>query len=159
MDIESTKSKYQFLLLLQLIKCGIVETQRKGNYCCEKSVIQGLCDVCNTIFCNSCKDWMSLEKYLGYYKLRGDSCSDCRNRKHSGKLIRGITPKLRFQILNRDSFTCRYCGQSAPKVELHVDHIIPISKGGKDSDDNLVTSCQNCNSGKSDMLLSGYEGN
>jgi hypothetical protein len=59
-----------------------------------------------------------------------------------------ISKKLRFEIFKRDSFTCQYCGQSAPDVILHVDHISPVSGGGDNDIMNLITSCQECNCGK-----------
>ena len=62
-----------------------------------------------------------------------------------------IPKKLRFEILKRDNFTCRYCGQSAPDVVLHADHIKPVAKGGTNDPSNLVAACSACNSGKSDM--------
>jgi hypothetical protein len=55
---------------------------------------------------------------------------------------------LRFEVLQRDNFTCRYCGRKAPEVKLHIDHVHPISEGGTNDIDNLVTACQECNSGK-----------
>lgn len=61
--------------------------------------------------------------------------------------------RTRFRIFVRDGFTCQYCGKKAPETELHVDHRHPKSKGGKDTDDNFVTACITCNSGKSDMVL------
>jgi len=64
-----------------------------------------------------------------------------------------IPKKLRFEILNRDDFTCRYCGQSAPDVVLHADHIKPVAKGGTNDPSNLVAACSACNGGKSDKLL------
>jgi len=65
-----------------------------------------------------------------------------------------ISKKLRFETFKRDSFTCQYCGRKAPDVVLHLDHITPVSKGGTNDPLNLVTSCQECNSGKSDRHLS-----
>lgn len=62
--------------------------------------------------------------------------------------------KMRFEVLKRDSFKCQYCGASAPDVPLHIDHIHPVSKGGKTTLLNLVTSCADCNGGKSARLLS-----
>lgn len=64
--------------------------------------------------------------------------------------------RLRFEVFKRDNFTCVYCGRSVKedKVKLHVDHIIPRSKGGKDVFSNLATACEECNLGKSDVLLS-----
>ena len=62
--------------------------------------------------------------------------------------------RLRYEVLARDHFTCRYCGASPkkdPEVTLHIDHIIPWSKGGKTVLDNLQTLCSKCNLGKSDL--------
>lgn len=59
-----------------------------------------------------------------------------------------VNKKLRFEVFKRDSFTCQYCGRSAPDVVLQCDHIEPVSKGGSDDILNLVTSCFDCNSGK-----------
>lgn len=64
-----------------------------------------------------------------------------------------ISSRLRFSILERDGYRCRYCGRSAPQVVLHVDHIHPRSKGGTDAEENLVTACEGCNLGKADRLL------
>jgi hypothetical protein len=61
-----------------------------------------------------------------------------------------LTPTLRMEILKHDNFRCCLCGKS-PKdgvTELHVDHIIPISKGGTSTENNLQTLCCDCNIGK-----------
>lgn len=60
----------------------------------------------------------------------------------------------RFEVFKRDKFTCQYCGRSAPDVILQVDHIQPVADGGEDDILNLVTSCFDCNSGKSSKPLS-----
>lgn len=65
-----------------------------------------------------------------------------------------LTKKTRFEVFKRDSFTCQYCGAQAPDVILHVDHIKPVAKGGDNELINLITSCQPCNSGKTDRELS-----
>lgn len=62
-----------------------------------------------------------------------------------------VSKRLRFEILRRDNHTCRYCGASAPDVQLRVDHVIPNALGGRDDPENLVTACEPCNSGKSSM--------
>lgn len=67
---------------------------------------------------------------------------------------KAIPKSLRFEVFKRDSFTCQYCGRSAPEVLLEVDHITPVSKGGDNSMINLVTSCRDCNRGKSAKELS-----
>lgn len=65
-----------------------------------------------------------------------------------------LSKKIRFEVLKRDKFTCQYCGKSAPDVVLEIDHIKPVSKGGKNDIMNLVTSCKDCNRGKSNIELS-----
>lgn len=67
---------------------------------------------------------------------------------------KSIPKSLRFEVFKRDSFTCQYCGRKAPDVLLHVDHIKPVSKDGTNDLLNLITSCEDCNSGKSDRELS-----
>ncbi len=65
-----------------------------------------------------------------------------------------ISKRLRFEVFKRDSFTCQYCGRQAPDVILNVDHIQPVAGGGGANIVNLITSCFDCNSGKSDKVLS-----
>jgi 5-methylcytosine-specific restriction endonuclease McrA len=59
-----------------------------------------------------------------------------------------LSPTLRFEILERDHFTCQYCGRKAPDVVLHVDHRLARARGGTNDRSNLVTSCSICNQGK-----------
>ena len=62
-----------------------------------------------------------------------------------------LTPGLRYDILKRDNFRCQICGATAATgAKLHVDHIIPVSKGGRTLPDNLRVLCDRCNLGKSD---------
>ncbi len=56
-----------------------------------------------------------------------------------------LNPKLRAYILVRDNCTCQYCGVQMSPVSLHVDHVLPISKGGGHNEKNLKTSCMPCN--------------
>jgi 5-methylcytosine-specific restriction endonuclease McrA len=64
-----------------------------------------------------------------------------------------ISKKIRFDVFKRDSFQCQYCGQLPPKVVLEIDHIHPVSKGGTNHVDNLITACFDCNRGKSNGLI------
>lgn len=54
--------------------------------------------------------------------------------------------KIRIKVLNRDAYTCAYCGD----VANEVDHVYPKSKGGEDTLDNLVAACRRCNILKKD---------
>lgn len=62
-----------------------------------------------------------------------------------------VSKRLRFEILRRDNHACRYCGRSAPDVELTVDHVVPVALGGSDDPSNLVAACRDCNAGKSSV--------
>lgn len=77
-----------------------------------------------------------------------------REEQDMGEKRKPIPKKIRFEVLKRDKFTCQYCGKSAPDVVLEVDHIKPVSKGGDNDIMNLVTSCKDCNRGKSNIELS-----
>jgi hypothetical protein len=63
---------------------------------------------------------------------------------------KSISKRVRFSVFSRDGFACRYCGATSETVQLVIDHIEPVSKGGSDEPENLVTACQPCNAGKSD---------
>lgn len=67
---------------------------------------------------------------------------------------KNISNKTRFEVFKRDSFTCQYCGRSAPDVVLQVDHINPVAEGGENDIINYVTSCFECNNGKGKRKLS-----
>lgn len=64
-----------------------------------------------------------------------------------------IAASIRFRVLERDGFTCTYCGRKPPDVVLHVDHVHPVAAGGTTTMDNLRTACQDCNLGKAARIL------
>lgn len=66
--------------------------------------------------------------------------------------------RLRFAIFRRDGFRCCYCNRIVKDgAVLTLEHIVPLSKGGTWSADNLLTACESCNQGKADSLLSATE--
>ena len=68
-----------------------------------------------------------------------------------------MTTKLREHIKARDNFTCCICGNSIQKEPNHlleIDHIIPVSKGGCTTEENLQTLCWKCNRSKSSKIIS-----
>lgn len=132
---------------------------RYGNTVCWKNTL----DFCQSPNCQS-----PLYQHLKVCNIIGEKhlCEDCTNmyslNDNYSKLIvkkkltkfeterRLLTPGLRYDILARDNFACKICGRTAnDNVKLHVDHIHPISKGGKTIPENLQTLCQDCNLGKS----------
>ena len=80
-------------------------------------------------------------------------CPMCAPKSRAKIKSRVISDKLRYTVLKRDNFKCCACGASPakdPSVELHIDHIVPWSKGGETTIENLQTLCSKCNIGKSD---------
>ncbi len=69
---------------------------------------------------------------------------------------RTVSVGLRYMILSRDRFRCVTCGRS-PATDLgcalHIDHVIPISRGGKTLADNLRTLCESCNLGRGNRYM------
>ncbi len=47
---------------------------------------------------------------------------------------------------------CHWCGQNVPAKELTMDHIVPISRGGKSAKNNVVAACKTCNTKKKQLL-------
>ena len=95
-------------------------------------------------------DIPNLEKFVQYL-------SDTIKFKKSAAGQRALmTPALRESIKQRDHYTCQKCGVSVeeePHLLLEIDHIVPISKGGMTSVDNLQTLCWKCNRSKGAKLL------
>ncbi len=57
-----------------------------------------------------------------------------------------VTVRLtRRNLMLRDAHQCQYCGRHPPLRDLNIDHVVPRSRGGGDSWENLVTACRNCN--------------
>lgn len=61
-----------------------------------------------------------------------------------------LPPVSRREVFRRDSHTCQYCGS---KTRLTLDHVIPRSKGGLHTWENVTTACESCNSQKGNRLL------
>lgn len=89
-------------------------------------------------------------------QLPDDIQDRIENEMPRHKTKRDINLRMRFLVMKRDNFKCCMCGRSpatTPGLELHIDHIVPWSKGGETVIDNLQTLCSDCNLGKSDIEL------
>lgn len=76
--------------------------------------------------------------------------------KYEPENNRTIPLGIRLEVLARDNFRCVYCGKSPSTdigTKLHIDHILPFSKGGKSILENLQALCLDCNLGKSDRPM------
>lgn len=119
----------------------IIETPDTCEWCYQEMTLDANDIICFSCRYRSCKSCGVIFK--AYNKSAVTCSTECANILH-GK--RG-----RWMILERDNFTCIYCGLSSPAdhAMLHVDHIIPVDDGGKSHAGNLITACQACNSQKS----------
>jgi hypothetical protein len=71
---------------------------------------------------------------------------------------RAISWRLRARVLMRDGATCQMCGASPQSgAKLHVDHLIPWSRGGQTTLENLRILCVQCNIGKGDVMPESEE--
>jgi len=71
-------------------------------------------------------------------------------KRYVRRPYRDMQHVTRRGVLRRDSFTCAYCGKAANTI----DHVIPRSRGGQNTWENLVAACLHCNSRKADKMLS-----
>ncbi len=65
----------------------------------------------------------------------------------SAERVWKVPPVNRRELLRRDHHTCQYCGNTK---QLTIDHVLPLSKGGKHTWDNVVIACERCNQRKGD---------
>ena len=99
-------------------------------------------------------DWDFAHLEVGMHEAR-----QAREQRSTTEYLRRrerslMTPKLRTDVLRRDGSRCRMCGASAADgATLHIDHIVPVSHGGRTIPDNLQTLCQSCNLGKSNRFV------
>lgn len=89
-------------------------------------------------------EWNNRKKYSANIKIERQIMND----------------NIRYNVLKRDNYTCQICGATAKEgAKLHVDHIIPVSRGGKTVMSNLQTLCERCNMGKSNKIEKDFEDN
>ncbi len=87
------------------------------------------------------------ERFMALKNINFECSISDYNKKEQRSLM---TKELRMQIAVRDNFTCQRCGKYMPDaVGLHIDHIVPIAKGGKSVPSNLQVLCSRCNGAKS----------
>jgi 5-methylcytosine-specific restriction endonuclease McrA len=100
--------------------------------------------------------WMdALNQFVSYANALDVIPPSAIDKATGHKTGRDPSLRTRFRVMKRDNFSCRACGASpalSPGIALHVDHIIPWSRGGDTIDENLQTLCEACNLGKSNVL-------
>ncbi|MBP5657646.1 MAG: HNH endonuclease [Clostridia bacterium] len=125
---------------------------------CEKLVLNPVTELKINIQKSYCSP-QGRNSYCSEYTFNTSDVIDCYRKvecfneyKKSVKYQRErMSDSLRYDVMKRDGFRCVLCGASAQEgAKLHVDHILPVSKGGKTEMKNLRTLCNHCNLGKRD---------
>jgi 5-methylcytosine-specific restriction endonuclease McrA len=119
---------------------GVRQLRRRGKYCSQPY----------------CRCWGSLRRaceLLAAHK-RGEMTREELLRAGPGRVGRKqVSLEVRWRVLRRDRYRCVVCGKSPALdggVELEVDHIVPVARGGGNGEENLRTLCGACNRGKKD---------
>lgn len=120
-----------------------VSHKRQDIYC-VKSFVNALDDIFGPQ--RNCCSWGQDKSFSGS-KLAKEYRSKLKAQRQKTRSY--LKPSLRFKILHRDHYRCQTCGASAASgADLHVDHILPISKGGTNEESNLRVLCSECNIGR-----------
>mgnify|MGYP001559615561 CR=1 FL=1 len=90
------------------------------------------------------------ERYSQTAKYRAKKYRDYARRKAAIVPERPVTAEDWLEIVERHKHRCYYCGK---RKVLTLDHVIPISKGGKHMKENIVPACRSCNSKKKDRMI------
>ena len=113
---------------------------------CIKSLTAAFFDIFEPNY--YCSFWDSSKNfYFSGIDLAGEYLDKLRLQRKKRRA--NLKPSLRFKILHRDQYRCQTCGATAEDgAKLHVDHILPVSKGGTNDESNLRTLCSECNIGR-----------
>jgi 5-methylcytosine-specific restriction endonuclease McrA len=124
-----------------------MSVMKEKMFLCGDYVNAYKCDECGEERCCSFQHWAERDFTL---------CCNCLEAAYTNlfhpplpgvsvKKKKPISVKVRLTIFKRDSYKCRYCGSDE---DIEADHVIPESRGGLGTVENLVTACRKCNSKK-----------
>ncbi len=114
-----------------------------------------------------CRDRVAWEAGLDFVRLRGGVARATGRRSvlfvstiiatngmyRDFDLLYDVPALTNKRLFRRDGGMCLYCGDYLYDYELTRDHVIPVSRGGADTWENVVTACRECNHYKADKLL------
>ncbi len=66
-------------------------------------------------------------------------------RRTSSDFERVLATRLRLAVIERDGLRCHLCGGDVPRSDIHVDHVVPLARGGRSTLDNLSVAHSRCN--------------
>lgn len=143
---KTPKNGGSYFIRKRCLSCKSAAVVGDGDFCLKHSAKEKIsernCLSCGRIFITN-------NPYQNFCDI------NCVIKHKTPKSEKEINFAIRWSALERDLFKCCYCGRnSSDGIILNVDHLIPKSKGGKYILENLVTSCHECNGGKSDKIIS-----
>ena len=134
-----------------------INAVREGSLKSRKEIYQAI----EKILCLEPKRWEWIHQYrtdelrcsvFGHVCpvfLSAEPFTETREERRTG---RSIPRDIMLQVVRRDGQICRDCRKNVPDDEIEFDHIIPISRGGPTSVENLRLVCKGCNRKKGDSL-------
>jgi hypothetical protein len=117
--------------------------------CTDTTQAKGEVIALTTNACSGTMGGQGMTSRCGNSRGRGRTSQKGYDMSDSTPRRRPLAKSVRFAVLERDGFRCQYCGATPQNGALEVDHIIPVADGGSSEMDNLITSCEPCNKGKS----------
>lgn len=114
-----------------------------------------------------CRDQVAWEAGSEVVRLRGgtnrvtgrqsvldiNSIVATRSRDRAENAMGAVPALTNAALFSRDGYLCLYCGETLPARLLTRDHVVPLSRGGKDTWENVASACRACNQRKDDRLL------
>jgi 5-methylcytosine-specific restriction protein A len=88
-----------------------------------------------------------------FFQFDGIDEAEIRRQRDKARKLR----KSRWWQQKLSTGTCYYCSKQFKPKELTMDHVVPLSRGGRSTKDNLVTSCKECNNKKKTLLPMEWE--
>ncbi|MDR1340108.1 MAG: DUF4373 domain-containing protein [Prevotellaceae bacterium] len=101
--------------------------------------------------------FVPVEEYKNFLLIDAGDIPFYKKNKKARLFQRNVKKWYRLikEVFKRDNYICQYCGKAGGKLE--ADHVIPFSKGGEDTIENLVTSCRKCNRQKRDKTVEEFK--
>ena len=94
-----------------------------------------------------------LDNLLEVHRRKWNNIGNGKTKKRKKNGRTPFTKSIRHEVFKRDKYRCVECGATKEKRCLHIDHIIPVSRGGTDELDNLQTLCEGCNLAKKNRII------
>lgn len=90
------------------------------------------------------------------WQRKAQRANDGHARRRARKADATIEHFTRQEIIDRDKSTCHLCGKHCDPIDIHLDHVIPLSRGGDHSRENVKVACSQCNMRKGARIPSSH---